>query len=165
MEITIIPLETPAPIARIHVLSMIIRTFKGRRDVEVHLFRPEPDAGDMAEMEAAGWDTLIEDTQHPDIECDMDTTRRVLLEAFTEEERDTLLAYLSERYEGKVSAITACPMVLPIPLGLKPLSSFPVGKTIGVIRFDALPNYPLPFAVHGLYDLAQHEPLVQDDEA
>ena len=165
MDITIIPLEAPAPVARIHVLSMVIRTFKGRRDVEVHLFRPEPQDGDMDEMEAAGWDNLIDDTQHPDIEGDMETTRRVLLEAFTEKERDILLGYLRERYEGKVSAITACPMVLPLPLGLKPLSAFPVGKTIGVIRFDALPNYPLPFAVHGLYDLAQHEPLVQDEEA
>jgi hypothetical protein len=56
--------------------------------------------------------------------------------------------------------VTVCPLALPIPLGVVPLSAIPEGKTMGFIRFDAVRDYPLPFAVRAFYDLDAHEPLV-----
>jgi hypothetical protein len=159
MDIDIATPDRALPVERAWVISMTIKSFKGRKDVEVHLFRPDYDT---AEAEGYDWDALLGDPVHPELPVDLQASRRVLLEAFTPEERDQVLEYLKSTYEDRVSQVVAAPMDLPIPLGLPPLSDIPEGKSIGFIRFDKLPNYSLPFGLRGFYDLAQHEPLVQE---
>lgn len=55
MDIQIIQGGKDLPIDRAHALSMTIKSFKGRRDVEVHLFRH---TWDPEEEEAIDWDKL-----------------------------------------------------------------------------------------------------------
>ncbi len=162
MELNVIPVEGTPPVARIHVISVTIRTFKGRRNVQAHLFRlaAEAEAADGlaalravlglvgAPLEPGGPNTPgADDLTGPEAETD---ALRTVLEAFTEAERDAVVAYLS--------------LQLPVPRGVVPFSALPEGKTMGVIRFDEVPRYPLPFAIRGFYDLAQHEPLVHEQE-
>lgn len=151
--------QGPLPIERIHAVSIVIRSFKGRRDVEAHLFRMDYDE---AELDRRDWESLIGAPLDPGMEFDPENSKRILLEAFTREERDRIVDFISERYQDRVTKITACPLSLPIPAGLPPLSTYPEGKSIGFIRFDELPNYPLGFKFRGLYDLSRHEPLVHD---
>jgi len=157
---TIEPNQT-LPVERGYVLSMVIRTFKGRRDVEVHLYRA---AWDEAEMNDYDWNNLLGGTiERKDGQpVDPEGSRKVLLEAFTREERDQIIDYLSSRYASRLTKITAAPLGFPIPQGLVPLSSFPEGKTIGTIKLDTIPRYPLPFPIRGLYDLSRHKPLVEE---
>ena len=173
MELTVIPVEGTPPVERIHVISITIRTFKGRRNVQAHLFRlPDGDAtsqgldslravpglvGAPLDPSAPGADDLT----GPEAETD---ALRTVLEAFTETERDAVVDYLSQRYADRLTCIIACPLQLPVPRGVVPFSALPEGKTMGVIRFDEVPRYPLPFAIRGFYDLAQHEPLVHEQE-
>ena len=147
------------PAERVHAISIVIKSFKGRRDVEVHLFRP--DYGE-SELKDYDWDELIGGPLEPGIEYDEGSSRRIILEAFTPDERDRIVAYLTERYSDRITRIDSCPLGLPLPGGLPPLSTYPEGKSIGFIRFDEIPDYPLDFKFHGLYDLSRHEPLVRD---
>ncbi len=157
MHIEITEPTTPLPVARSYVLSMTIRSFKGRRDVEVHLYRA---AWDETEMNAYEWDKLLGEAIEGREGADADGSKKVLLEAFTKEERDEIIEYISSRYDSRVTAITATPLAFPIPQGLIALSSFPEGKSIGTIKLDKIPNYSLALPVRGLYDLSRHKPLV-----
>ena len=147
----------PLPSDRAFVISIVIRSFKGRRNVEVHLFRPEYDE---AAQDAYSWENLLGNPVEPGKD-DPTGSRKVMLEAFTKAERDAILTYLQDHYEDRVTEVNAQPMNFPIPLGLTPLSAIPEGKTIGLIRFSQLPNYDLGFSLSGLYDLSQAEPLVE----
>ena len=100
----------------------------------------------------------------PSWRVDLEKSKCILLESFTEEERDQIVEYLKDRYGDRLESINSGPMDLPIPLGLPSLSSIPGGKTIGFIHFETIPKYTLPFPVHGFYDLAQHKPLVEGGE-
>jgi hypothetical protein len=86
----------------------------------------------------------------------------VVLESFTREEMDQIVAYLATRYADRLTRISVNSLEFPVPGGLLPLSSMPEGKDIGRIRFEIVPHYPLPFSVHGLYDLSQHKPMAPD---
>ncbi len=157
MQTTILEAGADSPIERIYSISITIRTFKGRRNVEAHIFRCD---ADMAEADGYDWNSLIGppmDPQHPGTAED---ARKTLMEAFTQKERDAVVAYLAERYGSRLESILACPVELPVPLGVTPLSSITDGKSFGFIRFTDVKEYPLPFAIRGFYDLAQHEPLV-----
>lgn len=158
MDIQVIEPQTKLPIDRAHVVSVVIKSFKGRRNVEVHLFRP---AGEES-LPDYNWVDLIDDHHHPDVAYEPEAVKRFIMEAFTEAERDQVLEYLKERYANKLESITACPIEFPVPLGITPLSDIPEGKTAGFIRFDQIPNYNLGFPLRGFYDLSQHEPLVSD---
>lgn len=158
MRVDILAPAQDPPVPRAYVLTMVIMSFKGRRDVEVHLFRPEVDPSDAA---AWPWARLLGEPVEPGRD-DPEGSRRLLLEAFTADERHQVVEYLKERYADRVSAITGQALEFPIPLGLRPLSEIPEGKTVGFIRFEKVPNYPLPFPLHGFYDLARHRPLVEE---
>ena len=166
MEHVIIPAPPDAPLDRIYIITLTMHTFKGRRNVEAHLFRAEPDP---AEFQSLRDKALIGkpcaepgDSQLP--RGTEDDALQAILEAFTAEEGNLLLDYLKERYADQILRVTVCPLELPIPLGVVPLSAIPEGKTMGFIRFDAVRDYPLPFAVRGFYDLDAHEPLVPEGE-
>ncbi len=161
MKITISPAQTSLPVERAHVLSMTIRTFKGRRDVDVHLFRacwPE------AEEASFDWDYLLAPDTNVDTaaggapEC-----KNIVLEAFTEEERDTIINYLKAQYSTRITSISSSVLSFPVPAGLMPLSCVEEGKNIGVIAFEKIPSYSLDIPLKGLYDLSQHPPIVIEE--
>lgn len=159
MDINIQNPEYPLPVDRAYVVSIVIKSFKGRKDVDVHLFRPD---WDESEMENYDWSKLLGRPLEPGMSMDPVGSRKTLLECFTKEERDRVVDYLKTRYHDRVSSITSRCIDFPIPLGLKPLSEIPEGKDIGKIRFEKIPNYTLPFSVHGLFDLSQHKPIVEE---
>ncbi|WP_428558437.1 MAG: hypothetical protein ACP59X_11775 [Solidesulfovibrio sp. DCME] len=158
MEIDVVPADFNLPVDRAWTVSMVIKSFKGRKDVNVHLFRPD---WDPAEEDIYDWDVLTGDPVEPDLPVSYASCRRVLLESFTEAERDALIAYLKTRYKDKLSEIHACALNFPIPLGLTALSELAEGKDIGFIQFDKIPNYTLPFPVRGYFDLSQHKPIIE----
>jgi hypothetical protein len=147
--------ETQAapPCPRGYVATICIRVFKGRRDVVVHLFRPE-----RLPAETYSWAELVEESA---ADTGRGDSREVILESFTREELDQLVTYLAARYTDRLTAITTNVLHFPLPAGLLPLGSMPEGKDIGRIRFEIVPGYALPFIVHGLYDLSQHKPMDQ----
>ncbi|MCL2123514.1 MAG: hypothetical protein FWH34_05440 [Desulfovibrionaceae bacterium] len=166
MEHVIIPAPPDAPLDRIYIITLTLHTFKGRRNVEAHLFRADPDPAELQSLRDKG---LV---GKPCVEPDAgrlphgaeDDALQTVLEAFTAEEGNLLLDYLKERYAEQILRVTVCPLELPVPLGVAPLSAIPEGKTMGFIRFDAVRDYPIPFAVRGFYDLDAHEPLVPEGE-
>ncbi len=157
MEINILSPAAPLPVTRAWVMSMTIRSFKGRRDVEVHLFRPSWSEAEEAALDSHG---LIGEPLSPGTSGDPSGSRRIILEAFTTEERDQLVAYLKEHYASRLTGLVCAPLDFPVPLGLTPLSAMDEGKSIGLIRFERIPHYQLPFPTRGLYDLSQHRPIV-----
>lgn len=161
MKIDIVPFDFYLPVDRAHTISIVIKSFKGRKDVEVHLFRSE---WDPEEFEAYDWDKLLGDQIHPDLQVSMDSSKRVLLEAFTEEERDQIVEYLKEHYKDRVTSVTSCPLNFPVPLGLTALSELTEGKDLGFIQFDKIPHYNLPFKMRGFFDLSQHKPMLEGAE-
>jgi hypothetical protein len=163
MEHVIIPAPPDAQPDRVYIITLTMHTFKGRRNVEAHLFRLCSDPAELASLRDKGL------TGKPCAEEGMphgteDDALQTVLEAFTAEEGNVLLDYLNERYAEQILRVTVCPLELPVPLGVVPLSAIPEGKSMGFIRFDAVRDYPLPFAVRAFYDLDAHEPLVSEGE-
>ncbi|SNR60693.1 hypothetical protein SAMN04488503_0310 [Humidesulfovibrio mexicanus] len=156
MDITLIAPDRPLPIDRAYALSMTIKSFKGRRDVEVHLFRS---AWDPEEEEAVDWDKLLA-AQNMSEAPEASGSRHVVLEALTVEERDKAVAYLKEHYASRLSGVFSAPIPFPVPIGLVALSDLTEGKSIGFIHFERIPHFNLGFALRGFYDLAQHAPIV-----
>lgn len=161
MEVTVLKSKTPPPCERHCAVSMIIKSFKGRRDVEVHLFRP---VGDAPQECGCDWSSLIGPLL-PDAPCPPGSSRRVVLESFTEQERDRIINYLKEQYATRLKALRSQPLEFPVPDGLPALSDTGESKSIGLIRFERIPSYSLGIPLHGLYDLAQHPPIVDIADA
>lgn len=161
MEIEIIEPQSQyhLPIERAYALSMTIKSFKGRRDVEVHLFRS---AWDPEEEDAIDWDKLLA-AQGMSEAPEAAGSRKVVLEALTREERDAVVAYLKDHYANRLSGIFSAPIPFPVPIGLMGLSEISEGKTIGFIHFERIPHYQLGVPLRGFYDLGQHPPIVETD--
>ena len=161
MEIEIIEPSSPSalPIDRAYALSMTIKSFKGRRDVEVHLFRS---AWDTEEEEAMDWDKLLA-AQGMGEAAEAAGSRRVILEALTAAERDAIVGYLKDHYANRLSGIFSAPIPFPVPVGLMALSDITEGKTIGFIHFERIPHYALGIPLRGFYDLGQHPPIVETE--
>ena len=149
------------PIQRGYALSMTIKSFKGRRDVEVHLFRPEWNDTDETQIK---WDNIFGRPATLDAVPNEEKDRKIILESFTKEERDQVVDYLKDHYSSRLESIFSTPMEFPIPTGLPPLSSITEGKDIGLIKFEKVPHFDLPFALRGLYNLGAHRPLVETRE-
>ncbi|MDP3426535.1 MAG: hypothetical protein Q8S17_04060 [Humidesulfovibrio sp.] len=147
------------PIDRAYALSMTIKSFKGRRDVEVHLFRH---VWDSEEEGAIDWDLLLAAKGMSEAE-EAAGSRRVVLEALTADERDRIVDYLKEHYAGRLTGIVSMPIPFLVPVGLVALSDMSEGKTIGFIHFERIPHYNLGIALRGFYDLGQHPPIVETE--
>ena len=160
MDIKIIPSTTHLPVNQAYIVTMTIKSFKGRRDVEVHLFRP---FWDKEEENIYSWDKILGDPIENGPEPDINRSKKILLEAFTQDERDQLIDYLARRYASRLKNISSAPLDFPIPLGLMPLSEMPEDENFGRIRLEQIPNYPLPFPVHGFYDLSSARPIIQGE--
>ena len=156
MDIDIVPADFNLPVDRAWTVSMVIKSFKGRKDVVVRLFRP---TWLEREERTYDWPVLLapESSGATVPEC----RRRVLLEAFTADERDTLVAALQSRYADKVSSVRACALTFPISRGASPLCELNEGKDAGCIHFERLPDWHLPFPVRGAFDLSQHLPIIE----
>ncbi|MFI3272404.1 MAG: hypothetical protein R3Y11_09940 [Pseudomonadota bacterium] len=162
-----------------HVIALTIKTFKGRRQVELLLFKANPvarfimgsDEAILAKLRAlplvaaapqAG-DAIFDEVEPEVIKnANPDDALRSILESFTEAERDMVIDYVSKRYAASIEAIDACPLELPVPLGVRPLASLPEGKAMGFVHFERAQNYKLPFVLKGLYNLDQHEPMMPE---
>ena len=140
------------PCPRGRTIQITIKSFKGRKNVDVHLFRPHWEADEGNNW---AWEELVSPGD-PDA---MEQTRTVILETFSSQEMETLVEYLTERYGERLAALATSALPFPLPPGIRPLGSIPEGKDIGRIRFEMVPGYSLGFPVHGLYSLAQHEPM------
>lgn len=156
MEIQRQEAQTALPCPRGFTATITIRSFKGRKDVLVHLFRPE---WEHQENQKYDWDNLVHCSEGTDPE--RGDTREVILESFTRDELNLVVNYLEARYRDRLTGISTNSLHYPLPAGLLPLRSMPEGKDMGRIRFEIVPGYPLPFPVHGLYDLSQHKPMDQ----
>jgi len=157
MDIIITPSSSPLPIDRAYCLSMVIKSFKGRRDVEVHLFRACWKDGEFKESDL---DKLIGAPIDPS-STDPAGSRTVILESFTDSERDLIVNYLKEQYSTRLTALNSTPLTFPVPAGLTGLSQVHAGKNIGFIEFEKIPSYSLEIPLKGLYDLSQHPPIVE----
>ena len=153
-----------APLDRIYIIAATLNAFKGRRHVEVHIFRHGATDEELAALEGKKLVGPPDPAVPPQVlqGATEKAALRCVLEAFTAEESQALVAYLEQRYAEHIEKIMVCPMDLPVPLGVAPLSGIPDGKSSGFIRFDAVPDYPLPFVARGFYDLAVHEPLMAE---
>ncbi|MCD7984894.1 MAG: hypothetical protein LUG19_11695 [Desulfovibrio sp.] len=153
-----------APLDRIYIIAATLNAFKGRRHVEVHIFRHGTTDEELAALEGKKLVGPPDPAVPPQVlqGTTEEAALRCVLEAFTAEESQALVAYLEQRYAEHIEKIMVCPMDLPVPLGVAPLSGIPEGKSTGFIRFDAVPDYPLPFVARGFYDLAVHEPLMAE---
>ena len=155
MDITITKADSPAPTPYANSLSMTIKSFKGRRDVEIHLFRG---AWAAADEQGQDWNSLIVQSD----EGDPTSSQNVVMESFSDDERDSIIEYLKRQYSTRLSAISSTPLTFPIPAGLSGLAQCQPDKNIGFVEFDKIPSYPLEISLKGLYDLSQHPPIVED---
>ena len=158
MDITILNPDTTLPAERAFSISMVIRSFKGRRDVEVHLFRSQ---WDPEEYEGMDWERLLGDPISPS-STDLEGSKRIILEAFTDAERDTIVDYLKMQYSTRLTALRSAPIPFPVPAGLTGFTQVMAGKGIGFIEFAKIPSYPLKMPLMGIYDLNQHPPMADD---
>ncbi len=142
--------EVFSPAERGYTIKIIIESFRGYKDVEVHLFRPQWNKEEENNYE---WNEILGDPINPTKPFDPLDSRKVLLETFTFEEKEKILDYLLNRYSEHLKSIKVDVLNFPIPLGLVPLSSIEPRDNIGIIEFEKIPNYTLPFPVHGLYIL------------
>ncbi|MBI9110176.1 hypothetical protein [Maridesulfovibrio ferrireducens] len=149
------------PIARGYAVSMIVRSFKGRRDVEVHLFRPEWSANEENEI---SWDNIFGPPAMLDAVPNAEKDRKIVMESFTLDERNQVIDYLKEHYSSRLDSINSNPMEFPIPSGLPALCSMDEGKDFGLIKFEKVPHFNLPFTLRGFYNLSAHRPLVETRE-
>lgn len=143
-------------LSRGFVVSMTIKSFKRHENVVVHLFRAN---WNQAEESSYPWEQILGDPIKTGQNCDPGGSRKVFLETFSKEEKEYLISYLHDRYQDKLSAIEVGEIPLPIPLGLAPLSEIQDGGPFGILRLEDVPNYPLEFTVHGIYNLSSHNPL------
>lgn len=158
MDIACIPAVGELPVDRAWTVSMVVKTFKGRKDVVIRLFRP---TWDPAEEDAYDWSSLC-GAPHPSKTADCPARERhVLLESFTADERDAVVNYLRTHYQDKVSALTTSPLTFPIPAGQAVLSDVTEGRDIGLVHCERLADWNLPFPVHGAFDLSQHRPIIE----
>jgi len=155
MKLNIITPKYELPVKEGYAISMVIKTFRGHKYVEVHLFRPDWEAN--RDAQSYDWTKLLGDRIDKNMPSNPLGSRKVLLESFTLEERDMVIDYMKKRYISRLSAINSRPLQFPIPLGLIPLSEIPEDGNVGCIRFEDIHNYTLPFPVHGLYILSQHK--------
>ncbi|WP_285906171.1 hypothetical protein [Pseudodesulfovibrio pelocollis] len=153
MDIDIIPPQSPPPVAHAHTLSMVVKSFKGRRNVEVHLFRGRWSEADEASLP---WSDLIDGP----VPGHGEAARRLVMEAFTDAERDRVVDYLKAQYSTRLTAIRSMPLCFPVPAGLCGLSEAQPGKSVGFIDFEKIPSYRLDLPLRGYFDLSLHPPIV-----
>lgn len=161
MEHRIIAASPFVPLDRVYLIQATMPRFKGCRDVTVHMFRYDTD---QSELEFCRAQNIVgkADRETPE-GATVENALRSVLETFTPDEGNALLAYLEKRYADQIARVVVCPIDIPVPLGMVPFASIPEGGSIGFIHFDKLKDYDLPFGVRGFYDLEAHEPIADQE--
>ena len=160
MEKIIVPTQYDLPLDRFYIVAVTLNTFKGRRHVDVQVFRPNGSDEEMEALRGLGLVAPPDPSIPPEVlqGATEEAALRCVLESFTAEESHALVEYLEKRYADQIEKITVCPLDLPVPFGVAPLAGIGEGKTTGFIRFDAVRDYPLSFPAQGFYDLASQKP-------
>ncbi len=163
MEYRIIAASPGVELERVYLIQIMLKSFKGRRDVIVYLFRTDTNEKELETLRQ--YEDLVAkpDSTTPEGASAEDAILSVL-EAFTAEEGNVLLEYLEKKYNEHIKEVVVSPLELPIPLGMVPFSAIPEGKSMGFIRFETVPDYDVPFKVHGFYDLDAHDALLAEGE-
>lgn len=143
------------------VVSMVVSRFRGHKDVEIHLFRAHWEAEEESRYK---WEKILGEPMRRDQPIDPQGSRQVFLETFNKEEKDALIAYLQERYADWLTSVNVSLLPLPIPIGMTPLSAVAEDQRFGRIHLHKIPNYPLQFAVDGLFSLSQHQQCKEDED-
>ncbi|MDD4700894.1 MAG: hypothetical protein PHI96_01615 [Desulfovibrio sp.] len=161
MEKIVVPTQYDLPLDRFYIVAVTLGTFKGRRHVDVQVFRPNAGDDELEPLRDLGLVAPADPSIPPEVlqGATEEAALRCILEAFTAEESRALADYLEQRYAEHIEKITVCPMDIPVPMGVAPLAGITEGKSTGFIRFDAVRDYPLSFPAHGFYDLDAHAPL------
>ena len=68
MEVKIAVPGHELPVDRAWVVTMTIKSFKGRKNVDIHLFRAGYDAEAEGQDPKYDWNVLIGDPMHPDMD-------------------------------------------------------------------------------------------------
>ena len=161
MEKIIVPTQYDLPLDRFYIVAITLNTFKGRRHVDVQVFRPNAGDDELEPLRGLGLVAPADPSVPPEVlqGATEEAALRCILEAFTAEESRALADYLEQRYAEHIEKITVCPMDIPVPMGVAPLAGITEGTSTGFIRFDTVRGYPLSFPAHGFYDLEAHAPL------
>lgn len=156
MEINFIQADEEPIFPRTYVATLRLANFKGRKDVEAHVFRydyPKSELEEAAGLNLVGpadpsmpAELLAGATKEQALKC--------VLEAFTEEESELLAEYLKDKYADQITSLYIAPLSLPAPLGVAPLAEIPEGEESGFIKLDKAPGYSLPFKARAYYDLS-----------
>lgn len=157
MHITFAPSQNDLPLARAWIVTAVLHSFKGQRHVEVQIFRPGVTDEEVRSLQGQPLVAPADPSAPPQVVqgATEEAVLRCILESFTEEECHALAAYLEERYETQFESLIACPLELPVPLGVGPLEGIAEDARTGFIRFDAVRDWPLPFRAWGFYCLDQ----------
>ena len=154
MEINFIEGRENEDTRRQYVAVCVLKNFKGRQNVEAHLFRGSWAPKELEELRRQ--DLVAENPALPDelrATASRDAVLECVLETFTREEAEKLREYLADRYSDQIARLDIGPMELPAPLGLTPLGKIPTGSASGFIEFSRARNYPLDFELRAYYEL------------
>lgn len=167
MEYCIIPAPAFITLPRIYAMEITLRCFKCRRYVTARLFRLMSAAESAAELALLRDLSLLapadaETPRSARSRQGKENALRGFLEAFTAEEGNRILRYLSARYARHIHCVRVSPLAIPRPLGIPLLATQPENSHAGFIRFDNAPGYPLPFAFRACYDLNLHGALLEE---
>lgn len=156
MEVNFLRAEERPLFPRAYVASLRLANFKGRKDVEAHVFRCGWPESELAEIEGLDLVGPPDPAMPPDLVAasTKEQALKCVLEAFTEEEAALLAKYLEDKYADQIVSLYIAPLNLPAPLGVAPLAEIPEGPESGFIKLDKAPGYDLPFKARAYYDLS-----------
>lgn len=156
MECEFVWAENDENLPRRYIAVATLNNFRGKKNVEAHIFRT---GATDEEMESIRGRELVSPPD-PSVPAEVlkgateDMALACLLEAFTREEALKLASYLENRYKTQISRLEICPMTLPAPFGIGPLSMIPEGETSGFINFDKASDFNLGFSFKAYYELS-----------
>ncbi len=162
MDLKVIAASPFMELERCYLIQAQLKSFKGRKDVIVYLFRTDVDEKELVQLREL--DVVAPRNDETPFGATKEDALLSLLEAFTAEEGNEVLEFLKERYEEHISEVVVSPVEIPVPLGMVPFSAIPEGKSMGFIRFDSGDEYPLPFVIYGFYDLEAHDALINEGD-
>lgn len=146
---------TDAKLDRIYIAALALKNFRGRKNVEVQLFRHGATEAELCALRGKGLvgappagmpEAIIQGASE-------DAALYCLLEAFTLPEAEQLADYIAGRYGEQAASLTICPLGLPVPLGVGPLGALPESANSGFLNFHLAPGYALLFQLRGYFDL------------
>lgn len=140
---------------RKYIAVATLGNFRGHNNIELHIFRTDASKEELDSLRGLNLVGAADPLMPKELLAGAteDNALACILEAFTKEEAILLEKYLADHYGSQIKNLIICPMNLPVPLGVGPLSQIPEGQKSGFINFDLSKNFDLPFKFKGYYDL------------